>query len=818
MSKGFKKWCLPSKYNGIRRKTREEDYPEIFKDFKKICDLFDTFKDSPSEEQKDRALSEIEILSHMVLRERSENFWKHYNDIAFQKKGESDDEEEQDENEEEEEDTDQEEDDQQQDVVDDQKYEDEEAQLRRVFYPERSVPVQWDGYQAKTMVSHMIYSQNNGEPKVRLNHEPLKYLLEDPRTGRGENVVQVYRGVDSRTREYRLPMLMIWDNIKEFMELDSGEFITEILRTPDGSAISEEGLYAQQQMLKLKDVMSTSVLTGHNTGHFLGVQYRGDMLNSLHFTYDTGDIVMKVCDGIPDLGDMHPAVCPKNIASIVNASLQKWKDSSPGLFVSIVWTSTNGDKGEHYLYLCEYQHAKLHATIARGFENEWLQTNPTTGNPLFNAKQVAIDSNTKTLKTAYNTWQVPTSLAAWDVVKDLIEYMSEYDSSGFMLEIINDFEKLIADDYDEEQEEQEDDELKTRPKHTDVIQPYFFSGDNLTFLVVLFNTEYDFIRDMLDLDSDDTRTGWYVMCLVVRYPILNINIDQVMINVRRKYFMRYSPNKWKWEDWRDGRWHIPGDRHWDDPQQYQQEPDEDDPLDRVIDRDSRGNIVYPLRFIFHLPYKATYQFLITKRKFMSFDYCVNNLDMNDPEVVYKYINEDEDEALWNDIQMFRINAEVKISRLGYNKHNESFFAFRKQFVSEGGTRFPFKLYLAKYPDLLQEWRLIWEKRWPDMHGWVKSETDGSWTASSLHPSSGVHMNPKTITPQREPLINRILAKQKARALSERRQNEKFMLHRLYDSFKTQSTLPSPPAPPRRMRQAGSRRAPLPRASTGPRAG
>jgi len=773
MSKSFKKWCLPSKSLGIRE---DSTVPDINEKINTIIQFLRTHKDEKNKEIPDNIKVEIRLL----LIARGVHFMCCYKTIQEQLQDSTDGSD--------------------SDSTNDNS--DEEKEVYNLHF-ERDLPVKWDGYQAKTMVSHMIYSQKNGEPKRKLDHSPLMYVLENPRTGRGENVVQVYRGVNTETREYHLPMQMIWDNVKEFMELDSGEFVAETLRDhEDKSVMSEEGHYAQEQMIKLKNVMSTAVLQEHNTGRFLGVQYKGDMLNSLNFLYDGGEVVMNVCDGIPDFGDLNPLLYPQDIRTIVSAVLQKWKDSSPGLFVSIIWKSTDGETGEHYMYMSEYQHAKLHATIAKGFVHNWLSVDP-TGKPLFEEHQVAIDSKKKRVQKQHNTWLVPTPLNTYDVMYDMINFLSHDENSGFMKHIL---EEIFTN-------------ANTTPLQR-MIRPYFFSGDNLTFCVILFNTTYDFIRDLLDLDFTDSANPWYAVTLVVRYPALDLNIEKVMINLRYKYFMRYSPNQSKWNEWRDGKWHIPGDIPWQDPQEFQEKADPDDPLDVVVERDSKGNIVYPLRYLFHLPPNMTYDSLQSRKRHISLDFFVNNID-EDPIVIYRLPNESE--VVWDDIQLFRINAETTVSRIGYERHNQSFFTFRTDEIRQGARGHPFKAYLEKYPDLQPEWRDLWLERYNNMDGWSRlgaleprntenrggrqhnqqqqrqrNRPQGRHQAQGRrqqHRANGQGQAQGRRARRRErdnnngfrPRQGQILSWQMnpKRALSERKQNEKYLVHMKYDSVKTQ---------------------------------
>ena len=886
MSRGFKKWCLPSKHvNGMpdpsdfdsdlgntiklffekleeyNRDPTEDTYNMVVYVSEKIqkfrtevfvqcCETIldelgakemsesahrDSLPENLFEQQLHRQGTErhpklmirrtdVSLLQADAIDE-GENQEEHQVDDG----ADNQDEEEQPENDEDHDEEDYEDEDDEEDYEDEddeEDYEDEyDDEDNSVQY--KKPPEKWDGYQAMTMVSHMIYSQKRDEPKRKLNHSPILYRLEDPRTGRGENLVQVYRGVDTHTRDYRQPMRMIWDNIREFLELDSGEFIAETLRTQDGSAISEAGLYAQEQMLKLRYVMSNATEMSHSSGNHLGMDYKGDMLNKMELSYDNGKVAMMVCDGIPDVANLNMFLVTEKIASIVNATIQRWKDSSPGLFVSIIWTSHDGETSEHYLYLSEYQRVKLHATMAKGFIDEWMQRDHDSGKPLFEEQQVAIDKRLTVKQTPHNVWHIPEPCKCKDMMLDIIRYMTKNFSAERWDTILRNLED--RDDADKVNE-------------FELIRPSFFSGDNMAFIVIVFDTDHELIREMLDI-GDDSR-GLYAHVLVVRYPVLNLNIDQVMINIRRKYFMRYSPNPNKWDEWLHEEWHIPGERRWDDPQKYQVHPDFNDPMQTKVERDSKGNIVYPLRLLAVLPPGASWQVLHSRHRSMSTSFFVNNVDP-DPFVVHR--RSVESTAEWDDIQLFRINTETKISRVGYERHNQTFFNFRTEGLNARARGHPFKAYLEKYPDLQPEWRALWLEKYPNMYGWTQLGELGERNTRNRrggnrdqpqqrqqtrrqgrHHAQGQRQQPRSQGHRQQPMSQghrqqprpqgqgqaqgrRARRRQRAsnnaprnaprngarltqklrwptnpkRVLSERRQNEKYLVHLMYDCLKAQ---------------------------------
>ena len=173
---------------------------------------------------------------------------------------------------------------------------------------------------------------------------------------------------------------------------------------------------------------------------------------------------------------------------------------------------------------------------------------------------------------------------------------------------------------------------------------------------------------------------------------------------------------------------------------------------------------------------------------MSPSFYVNNLEQ-DANVVYNYATENT--ATWNDIQLFRLNAEVQISRMGHVQYGMSFYQFRREKIRPGSRDFPFKLYLAEYPALQPEWRKLWEAKWPQLEGWTRVRDD----ESSSEEGGQVQTAPRHIPhEQRGPGPARGGARggggrrrgwtqaviKAAREASQRRQNEKGLISMLYN--------------------------------------
>ena len=783
-NKRFKKWCLPRNDTGVMApRANDVDHLDPINAIKKtVAIAAQEFNNTPTEEKRQA----FEFVLQRLMIYRANSYFAVLGGVNITRK----EKEEEDEDEQAEDEDEQAEDEDEQAEDEDEQAEDEDEQAEDMSIPEE-YPL-WDGSKAGTMVSHMIFSRKNNEQERKLDHAPLQYILQDPRTGLSVNLVEVFRGAETPDR-YHDVLRMIWDHIKEWMELDGGEFLSETLTTRDGSGISEAGQYVKEHMIKLKHAMSSAVEHGADLDHRLGVQYRGDRWRALNLLYNGGEVKLQVSDGIPDVGDLNPFAFPEKVTKIVNAAWQRWKDASPGLFVSIIWKSMDGEQGEHYLYLSEYQHSKLNATLASGFEDEWMQSITNTDKwPAFTEKQVAIpkckvpsrspqeEAADRLHSRDRKTWDIPNPWSEARINRFLIDYTTNKLSSDEMEQIIDSM------DNETDMDERDVDEEKVEFK--DLIKPYFFSGDNMAFLVVFFNTEYDCIRRLVGLKINDIRKGWFVQVLAVRYPVLYINIDKTMIDIRYKYFQRNTTDISKWSLWRDGKWHIPHRRSWEDPDRFQTIPTDNDPLDMVHMSDGQGKTVYPLRKLVFLPPNTTFEFLKIRRRYMSPSFYVNNLEQ-DANVVYNYATENT--ATWNDIQLFRLNAEVQISRMGHVQYGMSFYQFRREKIRPGSRDFPFKLYLAEYPALQPEWRKLWEAKWPQLEGWTRVRDD----ESSSEEGGQAQPAPRHIPhEQRGPGPARGGARggggrrrgwtqaviKAAREASQRRQNEKGLISMLYN--------------------------------------
>jgi hypothetical protein len=575
-----------------------------------------------------------------------------------------------------------------------------------------SAPV-WAGNRASTAVSHVIYSQGR-----MWQNKPLQYILQDISNDLKINLVQIYRGAEGPDW-YLGAMLKIWRTLKKFFMQDGGEFVVESTMTHiENDGVEDTRNHLVNEMRKLKHLLSTSVHVPVANEAHLGVSYRGDREHTLHFDFEGGAATMTVWDGIPNLRDLDQRLFFG--ASLVTDIFDRWKDASPGLFVSIKYEGQGVGYGEHCLFLSEYQQAKLHASWAEGIDEGWtLQRDD--GKPYFSAYDLAIKQNIVE-RITYRQKKIVFDAPLTE--RQMLDIMVAQLISNKTLNDIHLFLDGIRDYRIKKFDELHRQSMQTTYLDEDLIKIVHFSANNLAYTLIQLDTTHRFVKKFLrpTYNQDGLSDGKYNIILAVRYPVLFYSLERLMLMVRYKYFERHTEDRTKWHAWRTNKWHIPAQRRQADlPETYQMPPNPNDPLDWIHEPDKKNLKVFSLRRLAILPHGASFQYLSTNNPDMSKDFFVNSMK-DDPFLVYRMKIDEGNEAMWNDLQLFRLNAEIEVSRIGYQFNSMSFMRFRTQKVWKRDFKNPFVRYLERYPRLTTAWRRLWNQAYDNMRGFELIDT------------------------------------------------------------------------------------------------
>lgn len=592
--------------------------------------------------------------------------------------------------------------------------------------PDAKATPEWDGTRAETMTTHMIYSRDSAtNTHAQLPGSPLQYVLRDPESNRGPNLVALYKAVckDSTSQEHRLAgARVVWKGIQDFMLKGCGTLIAEGVSSRKAS-----NAYGAEQMQALADAMATAqeagVLRHTDSGHALGLEYHGYDWEGLRLIHAGGEIHFKVRLGATTVNDLNSILYPEYTRRVVSRTMTHFIEAHAGLFVSIVLSSGAG-QSEHFLFLSEYERNMMKGLFAHGYEDAW--DTDENGNMSFKFREVALAPAVIDKPLAHpgaRAWVVSSPLTERMVLEDSIATLGSVlrMNTGEPLQRLHQWATTNAATIAPPGREQDN-----------PVSMHFFSGDNVMFMTLAFNTRLDWVCALLGLDRDEADGRRYIAVTTVRYPALFANVEKFMIKMRFEYFMDNGGRAECWKKWKRGLWSLPtGGGQVFDPRDYQEPPTMDDPLDKPVP-DLHGRMTYPSRRVTSLPYHATYRGICERRRRqrkspLPKSYFVNNLDP-DPEVVYVYplAAMDDTDAIWNDTQLFRINAERLVSRELVARSHESFFTFRRSYwaaISNGSLMppNPFKLYIEAHPEIQVYWRMLWDREYDGMSAWERRE-------------------------------------------------------------------------------------------------
>ena len=571
-------------------------------------------------------------------------------------------------------------------------------------------PTPWDDVMAETMVSHTIYARPaHGQQERTVTTSPMQYILRDAERWKGTNLPEIYRTAVAE-REQREGAIKIWKHLHDFMTTGAGVEIGRGLR-------GAEQADAPAMMQDLCDIMSEAFLEddeGHAATGTMGIKYTGSDSKALKFTHPSGEVLFDVQLGSVDTEDLNVHLIQPHIKKIVNRAVASWAQATLGLFVSITIRYRDGSEAEHYLFLSEYCQNALKATTVVGSSDEILSTEVEMnedGTPPYQQLFWALHPHlldTPPKVEGRATWKMSAPLTEQMLVSDHvtnINHMRQLDLHA----PLDFFSELV--------------------QHGDTeipIETFFFSGDNLAFVVTAYHSEVPWVKDMLG--SPDAE--YFISVTVVRYPVLFTTVEGFMHRMRYKYFLQHREQDEDWGDWKR-RWrHSQRPRvvRGFDPTEFQAPPDVEDPLNYpVLDHHERPTNQFSE--VTSLYRGANWSALKREREKKNRElkvksYYVNNLEP-DPRVVYRYFLEDTDEtdAVWDSLQLFRVNTEIRVSKEAAEQGLPPFFEFRlensERFQEEG--KHPFKEYLHQHPELQRLWARLWMEGQNNLAGWDRIE-------------------------------------------------------------------------------------------------
>jgi len=625
-------------------------------------------------------------------------------------------------------------------------------EISKVDEEERSknnMEEEWDSLKAETIASHTITSY---EKKIGIQHyltgKTIKYLMR--KYGNRENKINLFQYYVNKEKEvnnenrFLEAAHFVWNHIRDVMIDGVGVDIAAAWQSKNLS--KQENDYPPHKMQRLKQAMETSEFTG--TRNQMGIEYETKTEERrLYFKHQHGYIQFSIQRVGINVDDLSNELYPDNIKSIVTKTISRNPEYSTGLYVSIRvefdGSNNDGDQDdvdEHCLLLSEFNRNYTKGVYAEGFLDEWLTNEE---NLLFQSVSVH--------QPLMNG--VKTNYTQWTIHKPLTEHMMFYNSINAMCnlkdvdfyESIPKFKEWIATNNRNK---------KNVPSELP-IQNYVFSGDNFMFIVCVYDLDVPWVLDLFpDWGPVSEKDLKYVSVYALHYPALFLDIDSYMARVEYKNYISVTHGKGNgWRNFKKGQWHgnFFRNNEWKPTDFQDQHDDEKDEDWETIDKNKRKT--FPLKTITRLQFHATWDGFQKRRKFKRVQirdpsnkksYFVNNLE-HDPKVVYRYhlVDNDTTTPIWENFQLFRINAEREVSKYMKSKDLPTFFEERMKWTNDdkkAPNNYFFKQYLEDHEDARSRWVEIWKQEY-DYHssGWVRIDQNrenrddaGDWGGDGDH--------------------------------------------------------------------------------------
>lgn len=579
----------------------------------------------------------------------------------------------------------------------------------------------WDPKEAETIVSHMIFTKKKETDKeTQILKKPMQYVLRHPTSSHGENLVKIYTS-HAYNNEKNIGIKKVFYSMKEFFSSEAGLFVAQNINSRERDPVVRE-------MKNLEKILN-DISDGLNNPHYeneLGIDYatNKNMFNDIVVELDDGSkAVFQITTGRISTKKLD---YPDIIKKFVDAS-KFFEGTEIGLFCAIARIFDDGSNITHYLFLSEYNKKWMRSITCCGpkstFDDNSFRYDVRAILPrisFYNEQEI---SRTQ--------WTIRWPFTEEMIMEDHFRFFESKEPyvSGIKFEYMDSLREFVIKQTDYYNNVDSARDVPDSP-----IKTYFYSGDSFAFLVTIFNKDYQDILKLFVEKEDDLKED-FVIVTTVRYPNIFIKTEQIMKKMKWKYFMNNIRDESKWHDWNRGlafKQHRRSQAIKYNPEEFQIEPAPGDLPADVKDEpeeDKNKRETYPLRLLKSLPEHASYAAVVRKRRHddrfnkekNNTSYYVNDLD-DDAEVVWEYKTNGtiDSNGAWDSIQLFRINAEILVSRVAAKYGMKTFFRFRED---HSGTKVGlFREYLKLEHDgkkvLMEEWRKIWAEKIHQI-GWIE---------------------------------------------------------------------------------------------------
>jgi hypothetical protein len=587
------------------------------------------------------------------------------------------------------------------------------AKSREDFVPS----TRWDPDVSETLVSHMIYTRDPiFENRVGMPGKNMRYVVRIPGTWRGQNLLKLYHQGILNGQAY-MGMRAVWAGLKDFFTTQAGELLAGHLndqtRQPNGFAVPI--------MRRLAEAIRTAEPRPNNdvqvASHNIGLSFQSlNQPTEMTLDFEGGTIVFSLRRAGIDVSDLDERQYPSEIRRIVTKTMDDNVSYNPGLFVTIVVTHPRGAVDEHCLFLSEYVRNGLKSVFACGFDSDWERGGLAT-----------YQSGAVIIPPALIRAEAHQNNREWVVRAPLNEQMVLTDT----VKAIRTMRQVELDQPLEEYRQLTIRRAFQRKKAVEdlPIQTYAFAGDNLMFWVTAFDLKEAWVRRLLRVPQG-TESKSFLAVTVVHYQSLYTNIEFLMARMLYEYYttvLHGQPRRWR--EYKRGLYHpdnldpdAPNHGNWWQPQSVQEPPIGNDPLDYSTRDKDHQRLTFPMRRVIGLNHEATWAGLVHRREVKdqtdttTKDYYLNDMEDNVNIVYIYYLDDDPStDAIWNRLQLFRINAERIVSRRMRQDGIEDFFTFRRNYQ---GDNYFFREYLRIHPEAKTVWRQIWNAEYPNgLEGW-----------------------------------------------------------------------------------------------------